>query len=90
MPTLPKTFTDSNTSSSFSAYRDHAQQHGPLGRTIKKGDVYGNIAGRELGPVTPAKGEFMDRNQLPARFRRMRLTEEEIEAVESGGAALVC
>jgi len=61
-----------------------------LGRTIKKGDVYGNIPGRELGPVTPAKGEFMDRNQLPARFRRMRLTEEEIEAVESGGAALVC
>lgn len=86
---LPADFGKSS-SASFSVYRQHAQQHGPLGRNIKPDDILGSIPGRELGPVTPAKGEYMDRSQLPPRFRRSILSEAEIEAIETGGATLVC
>lgn len=87
---LPADFTShkSSSSTSFSSYRQQAQQHGPLGRA-KTGEV-GGISGHELGPVTPAKGEFFDRNELPARFRRTRIDPAEIDAIETGGATLVC
>jgi len=40
-----------------------------------------------LGAVKPKEGEFFDRDELPARFRRTVMSQAEIEAVESGGAA---
>lgn len=41
-----------------------------------------------MGGTQPAKGEVWDRSELPRRFGRMSWTEEEIEAVEMGGAGL--
>lgn len=87
---LPADFKSSAkaTSPSFSSYRQHAQQHGPLGRA-KSGGV-GETSGHSLGPVAPAKGEFFDRNELPARFRRSPIDLAEIDAIETAGATLVC
>jgi small subunit ribosomal protein YMR-31 len=76
-------------SPSFSSYRQQAQQHGPLGKAGKSGGI-GDRSGHSLGPVTPAKGEYFDRNELPARFRRRPLDIAEIDAIETGGATLVC
>ncbi|OLN81930.1 37S ribosomal protein YMR-31, mitochondrial [Colletotrichum chlorophyti] len=74
---------------SFSSYRDHAQQHGPLQRSIRNAESgIGGTAGHDLGPVAPPSGVFFDRSELPARFRRQPIDLAEIEAVESGGAAL--
>ncbi|KKY28627.1 hypothetical protein UCRPC4_g00432 [Phaeomoniella chlamydospora] len=79
---------------SFAAYRAKAQQHGPLGGTksvAKSQYAYGLIGGHsgsELGPIKPSAGEFFDRNELPARFRRSQWSAAEIEAIESGGASL--
>ncbi|KAL2126322.1 hypothetical protein VTI74DRAFT_1180 [Chaetomium olivicolor] len=84
--TLPPSFGSSH--ASFSAYRDHAQQFGPLRKTIKADSGIGAVAGSNLGPVAPPKGVFFDRNDLPARFHRQPLTAAEIEAIETGGAAL--
>lgn len=84
--TLPESFTSSH--SSFSSYRDHAQQFGPLRKTIRSADAgIGDSAGSDLGSVAPPKGVFFDRNELPARFHRVPLTLAEIEAIETGGAA---
>ncbi|KAI8959548.1 hypothetical protein F5Y11DRAFT_350388 [Daldinia sp. FL1419] len=77
-----------NSHASFSSYRDHAQQHGPLRKTIGATGGIGAQSASHLGPVEPPKGIYFDRNQLPARFRRVPLTAAEIEAVETGGAAL--
>lgn len=71
-----------NSHPTFSSYRDHAQQHGPLRKTI------GGQTGARLGPVEPPRGVAFDRNELPERFRRRPLSPAEIEAVETGGAAL--
>jgi small subunit ribosomal protein YMR-31 len=52
---------------------------------------YGAIGGKsakELGPIKLSKGEFADRNELPARFRRTSWSQAEIDAVESGGASM--
>ncbi|KAH6637363.1 hypothetical protein F5144DRAFT_487576 [Chaetomium tenue] len=84
---LPDSFTKS-AHSTFSAYRDHAQQFGPLRKTIKADAGIGGAAGSHLGPVAPPKGVFFDRNDLPTRFHRQPLTAAEIEAIETGGAAL--
>ncbi|KEZ44703.1 Uncharacterized protein SAPIO_CDS2787 [Scedosporium apiospermum] len=89
---LPQGFGEGYTSTgtkhtSFSSYRDHAQQFGPLQKTIKESGI-GGVAGSDLGSVQPPQGVFFDRSQLPARFRRLPLDPAEIEAVESGGAAL--
>lgn len=46
------------------------------------------MTGQQLGNVQPGKGEVWDRDELPARFRRMRWSEAEMEAVNSGGASL--
>ncbi|EHK99188.1 hypothetical protein M7I_5021 [Glarea lozoyensis 74030] len=84
---LPKDFT-ANSSPSFSAYRQKAQQHGPLGG--KSSGTIGAISGHSLGSVAPEKGQFFDRSELPARFRRAPLDLSEIDAIETGGATLVC
>ncbi|ROT38935.1 hypothetical protein SODALDRAFT_358766 [Sodiomyces alkalinus F11] len=74
---------------SFSNYRDHVQQHGPLQKSIRSstGGI-GGSAGAQLGDVQPPKGTFFDTSELPARFRRAPIEMAEIEAVESGGAAV--
>jgi len=87
---LPADFSSPPKSTSFSSYRQTAQQHGPLGRS-KTGEVsIGAISGQSLGDVKPVKGEYFDRNELPARFRRSRIELSEIDAIETGGATLVC
>ena len=84
---LPSSFAQGS-HSSFSSYRDHAQQFGPLRKTISAANGgIGGSAGADLGPVVPPKGVFFDRNELPARFHRSILTPDEIEAIETGGAA---
>ncbi|CAL3967565.1 unnamed protein product [Diplocarpon coronariae] len=87
---LPADFTSSHKSVSFSSYRQQAQQHGPLGRSKGSDGTLGSLSGQSLGPVTPAKGEFFDRSELPARFRRQPIDISEIDAIETGGATLVC
>jgi small subunit ribosomal protein YMR-31 len=95
--TLPEGFasassTSSSSSASFSSYRQQAQQHGPLGRKssqVADGSL-GSHSGHSLGSVASAKGEYFDRNELPARFRRKPFTQDEIDAIETGGATLVC
>lgn len=85
---LPAGFGQSgsgNSHSSFSSYRDSAQQHGPLRKSV---GFIGGSSGSKLGSVEPPKGQYFDRNELPARFRRAPIDLLEIEAVESGGAAL--
>ncbi|PSK49411.1 hypothetical protein C1H76_4894 [Elsinoe australis] len=86
--------------SSFAAYRQKAQQHGPLtsdfqsggsrsyGSASQYGGRIGSKSGSSLGPVEAEKGLFFDRDELPARFRRSPLTEGEMEAITSGGASL--
>ncbi|KAF2771379.1 hypothetical protein EJ03DRAFT_325807 [Teratosphaeria nubilosa] len=52
---------------------------------------YGAIGGhsaRELGQIRLGKGEVWDRNELPKRFHRIRWSEADIEALESGGASM--
>jgi len=88
---LPADFTSHKSSSaSFSSYRQKAQQHGPLGRARVNDGSIGSTPGSALGPVVPAKGEFFDRSELPARFRRAPIDLSEIDAIETGGATLVC
>jgi small subunit ribosomal protein YMR-31 len=88
---LPDDFTSAASSSSrhasFSSYRDHAQQHGPLQKSIRAGGGIGGTAGADLGSINAPKGVFFDLSELPARFQRAPLDAAEIEAVESGGAA---
>ncbi|KAL0934501.1 uncharacterized protein CTRU02_211300 [Colletotrichum truncatum] len=87
--TLPPNFGNGSAAprnNSFSSYRDHAQQHGPLQRAV--GGGIGGTSGHELGSVVPPTGIFFDRSELPARFRRQPIDLAEIEAVESGGAAI--
>lgn len=93
---LPESFTlygngsASSRHANFSSYRDHAQQHGPLQKTIRIGDGgVGGSAGASLGSVHAPEGVFFDVSELPPRFRRSGLSAAEIEAIESGGAALV-
>ncbi|KAI9643383.1 hypothetical protein NHQ30_008002 [Ciborinia camelliae] len=89
---LPAGFSEAQKSSasSFSSYRQNAQQHGPLGRTARGDGSIGSISGRALGSVAPSKGEYFDRNELPARFRRTPIDLAEIDAIETGGATVVC
>ncbi|OIW27840.1 hypothetical protein CONLIGDRAFT_452489 [Coniochaeta ligniaria NRRL 30616] len=83
---LPEAWGSGSSHTTFSSYRDHAQQFGPLRKTIKSGDGIGGHSGAQLGPIQPPQGYAFDRNELPARFRRIPLTLAEIEAIESGGA----
>ncbi|KAI9149167.1 ribosomal protein YMR-31 [Paramyrothecium foliicola] len=92
---LPESFTAYGNSGSaarhatFSSYRDHAQQHGPLQKTIRADAGIGGTSGSNLGSVAAPTGVFFDVSELPARFRRAPIDLSEIEAVESGGAALL-
>jgi len=52
------------------------------------GGRVGGQSGSSLGSVQPAKGEYFDRDELPARFRRTPFSLEEIEAINSGGASM--
>ncbi|ROT40482.1 ribosomal protein YMR-31 [Sodiomyces alkalinus F11] len=72
----------------FSSYRQHAQQHGPLQKTIRSSDSIGAASGSQLGAVAAPKGAFFDVSELPARFHRQPIPVAELEAVESGGASL--
>lgn len=47
----------------------------------------GGTSGRSLGSVQAKDGEFFDRSELPKRFWRKPWSEEEMEAVSSGGAS---
>jgi len=88
---LPSDFTSSNSSPSFSSYRQQAQQHGPLGRAkVSAEGGIGSMSGSSLGSVAPTRGEYFDRSELPARFRRAPIDMAEIDAIETGGATLVC
>jgi small subunit ribosomal protein YMR-31 len=90
---LPADWTTApkSSSASFSSYRQQAQQHGPLGRAKGSADgSLGSMSGHSLGPVAPTKGDYFDRNDLPARFRRTPIDLTEIDAIETGGATLVC
>ncbi|POS83314.1 hypothetical protein EPUL_003859 [Erysiphe pulchra] len=88
---LPSEFTSSKPSPSFSSYRQQVQQHGPLGRVKNNGDgSIGSSSGSSLGPVSPSEGQFFDRSELPPRFHRTPIEFTEIDAIETGGATLVC
>ncbi|ATZ48986.1 hypothetical protein BCIN_04g01920 [Botrytis cinerea B05.10] len=87
---LPAGFVEAQKSSSFSSYRQNAQQHGPLGRSARSDGTIGSLSGRALGSVAPNKGEYFDRSELPARFRRTPIDLAEIDAIETGGATVVC
>ncbi|MCJ1303752.1 hypothetical protein MMC08_006562 [Hypocenomyce scalaris] len=87
---------------SFVNYRSNAQQHGPLGghgqgassssspSSSASSMAYGAVGGqpgKSLGSVEPPKGQYFDRSELPARFRRTPWTQAEIDAIETGGAS---
>ncbi|KAF1991289.1 hypothetical protein K402DRAFT_389460 [Aulographum hederae CBS 113979] len=75
---------------SFAAYREKAQQHGPLNQKMEysTSGAIGSHSGSSLGPVEPASGQYFDRSELPKRFRRTPWTQAEIDAIESGGASM--
>lgn len=88
---------------SFASYRQKAQQHGPLGGQSNDGPprpsassmggpmTYGAVGGRaarDLGPIEPKEGEYFDVSELPKRFQRRKYTDQEMDAVTSGGASL--
>jgi small subunit ribosomal protein YMR-31 len=67
---LPSPSTD------FKRYRANAQQHGPLARAMHSTSRTAEGGGSGSGDVV------MDRDELPARFRRMVLTPAEMEAID--------
>lgn len=79
---------------SFASYREKAQQHGPLNPGQRSnyssivGGHIGGVSGTSFGRVEAGKGEYFDRSELPARFKRLSWTDAEMEAIESGGASM--
>jgi len=67
---LPTPVTD------FKRYRANAQQHGPLARSGHFPSRQTNINSAESSDVV------LNRDELPARFRRMTMASEEIEAID--------
>ncbi|KAK6380771.1 hypothetical protein LTS17_004972 [Exophiala oligosperma] len=65
-------------STSFAAASSSSMTYGAIG----------GAPGGSLGSVQPKDGEYFDRNDLPKRFWRTQWSEEEIEAVSSGGASM--
>jgi small subunit ribosomal protein YMR-31 len=46
-------------------------------------------SGASLGPITPKKGEYFAKSELPPQFaKQLPWTKAEIEAIESGGASM--
>ncbi|PSR92044.1 hypothetical protein BD289DRAFT_352187, partial [Coniella lustricola] len=82
---LPKNFGETS-HVSFSEYRQRSQQYGPLRNTWTRSadSGIGGAPAAALPSISPAKGIFFDRDELPARFRRSVWSAEEIEAIESG------
>ncbi|KAI9831126.1 MAG: hypothetical protein M1819_005214 [Sarea resinae] len=72
---------------SFAAYREKAQQHGPLSQRANFSSS-SSRSGESLGPVEAPAGMYFDRDELPSRFRRTPFSQAEIEAIESGGASM--
>ena len=68
---LPTPATD------FKRYRANAQQHGPLARS-------GHFPSRQVNGNNNSSSSdvVLDRDDLPARFRRMVMTPEEMEAID--------
>jgi small subunit ribosomal protein YMR-31 len=81
--------TSASSHSTFSSYRDHVQQHGPLQKSIRPDMIIGSMSGAQLGSVAAPTGSFFDRSELGPKFARLPLDLAEIEAIESGGAALL-
>lgn len=73
---------------STSSSRQGAPSGSAAAQTAEPYGAIGGHSGRELGSVQPKPGEFWDRDDLPKRFHRMRWTEAEMEALESGGASM--
>lgn len=48
----------------------------------------GGRAARDLGSIKPKEGEYFDVSELPKRFHRRQYSDEEMDAVTSGGASL--
>ncbi|KAL5606927.1 hypothetical protein BROUX41_003303 [Berkeleyomyces rouxiae] len=71
---------------SFTTYRSHAQQHGPLHHSLRSGN---SVPGSRLGPVAAPAGIFFDRSELPPAYHYTRIDPAEVDAIESGGASLV-
>ena len=65
---LPKPVTD------FKRYRANAQQHGPLARA-------GHFPSRQASANNADVDVVFDRDELPARFRRMIFSPDEMEAI---------
>ncbi|KAF2127310.1 hypothetical protein P153DRAFT_358915 [Dothidotthia symphoricarpi CBS 119687] len=71
---------------SFASYRQKAQQHGPLQKNQIPAHI-GATPGASLGPIEPGRGMYFDRSELPSRFQRLSWSQDEIDAIESGGAS---
>ena len=59
---------------------------------MRGSQTYGLIGGKsgaELGQVKQAEGQFFDRSELPGRFKKLDWSEDEMEAVMSGGASSI-
>ncbi|KAK9470415.1 uncharacterized protein V1510DRAFT_399460 [Dipodascopsis tothii] len=63
---------------SFAQYRLRAIQHGPLAT---------GGASFHSSSIAPADGEVFSRSQLPSRYRYIELDMDEIDTINSGGAA---
>lgn len=66
---------------SFAEYRIRASQHGPL-------TGYKVASSSTAIPSKPRVGEYVDRNELPKRFWRLRLSKPEMQAIEDGAALI--
>lgn len=78
--------------SSASSSSSSSEYSAPGPTSLKGSQTYGLIGGKtgaELGSVQPGEGEFFDRSELPRRFKKLAWTEEEMEAVETGGASSI-
>lgn len=67
---------------SFAEYRVRASQHGPL-------TGYRSASSTATRPsIQPKEGEHFDRNELPKRFWRLRISKAEMQAIEDGAAII--
>ncbi|RPA87549.1 hypothetical protein BJ508DRAFT_320557 [Ascobolus immersus RN42] len=68
--------------------RPHPQSPGSLPQSFLNRSSGARQSSTNLskGDIAPKEGQYFDRNELPARFRRLKMTAEEMEAVEMGGA----
>jgi small subunit ribosomal protein YMR-31 len=71
---MPTPITD------FKRYRANAQQHGPLARAGHYPSRQNNANRKEAA----SPSILLDRNDLPARFHRLRFSKEEMDAIDVG------